>query len=94
MSFIYKASFKTNMYCLPVVDVDPVAAVIIGMFVMGLYVSEKGATLHDHAVSTCQSCICMRVKIRSAAVRAPLVLNPSIMYYIATIGHLDWCKST
>ena len=47
ISFIYKASLKTNMYCLPVVDVNPVAAVIIGMFVMGSYVSEKGATLHD-----------------------------------------------
>ena len=47
MSFIYKASLKTNIYCLPVVDVNPVAAVIIGMFVMGSYVSEKGATSHD-----------------------------------------------
>ena len=47
MSFIYKASLKTNMYCLPVVDVNPVAAVIIGMFVMVSYFSEKGATLHD-----------------------------------------------
>ena len=46
MSFIYKDSLKNNMYCLPVVDVNPVAAVIIGMFVMGLYVSEKGATLY------------------------------------------------
>ena len=50
MSFIYKASLKTNMYCLPVVDENPVAAMIIGMFVMGLYVSDKGATSHDLSV--------------------------------------------
>ena len=50
MSFIYKASLKTNMYCLPVVDVNTVAAVIIGMFFIGLYVSEKGATSHDLSV--------------------------------------------
>ena len=46
MSFIYKASLKTNIYCLPVVDVNPVVVVIIGIFFMGSYVSEKGATLH------------------------------------------------
>ena len=50
MPFIYKASLKTNMYCVPVVDVNPVAAVIICMFVMDLYVSEKGATSHDLSV--------------------------------------------
>ena len=50
MSFIYKASLNTNMYCLPVVDVNSVAAVIIGIFVMGSYVSEKCATLHDISV--------------------------------------------
>ena len=44
MFFIYKASLKTNIYFLPVLDVNPVDAMIIGMFVMGLYVSEKGAT--------------------------------------------------
>ena len=38
---------KTNMYFLPVVNVNPVAAVIIGMFVMGSYVLKKGATSHD-----------------------------------------------
>ena len=50
MSFIYNASLKTNKYCLPVVDVNPVSAVIIGMFVMGLYVLEKVATSHDLSV--------------------------------------------
>ena len=50
MSFIYKAPLNTNIYCLPVVDVNPVGAVIIGMFVMGSYVMEKGATLHDISV--------------------------------------------
>ena len=50
MSFIYKASLKTNIYCLLVVDVNPVAAVIIGMFVMGSYMSDKGATSHDLSV--------------------------------------------
>ena len=50
MSFIYKASLKTNIYCLPVVDVNPVADVIFGIFVMGSYVSEKGATSHDFSV--------------------------------------------
>ena len=50
MSFIYKDSLKNNMYCLSVVDFNPVAAVIIGMFVMGSYVLEKGATLHDISV--------------------------------------------
>ena len=50
MSFIYNASFKTNMYCLPFLDVNPVAAVIIGIFVMGSYVLEKGATSHNLSV--------------------------------------------
>ena len=56
MSFIYKDSLKTNMYCLHVVDVNPVAAVIIGMFVMGLNVSENGATSHELSV------LCMTVQ--------------------------------
>ena len=47
MSFIYKASLKTNMYFFPVVDVNTVDAVIIDMFVTSLYVSEKGTKLHD-----------------------------------------------
>ena len=38
------------MYCLPVVDVNPVAAVTIGMFFIGSYVSDKGATSHDLSV--------------------------------------------
>ena len=50
MYFIYMASLKTNMYCLPVVDVNPVAAVIIGIFGMGSYVLEKGATSHDLSI--------------------------------------------
>ena len=48
--FLYKASLKTNMYCLPVVDVNPVAAVIIGMFVMDSYVLDKGTKWHDISV--------------------------------------------
>ena len=50
MYFIYKASLKTNIYFLPVVDVNPVSAVIIGIFVICLYVSEKGATSHDISI--------------------------------------------
>ena len=50
MSFIYRASLKNNMHCLPVVDVNPVAALIISIFFMGSYVSEKGATPHDLSV--------------------------------------------
>ena len=41
-----------SIYCLPVVDVNPLAEDMIAKSFIGSYVSENGATLHD--ISVCQ----------------------------------------
>ena len=60
----------------------------------GCNITWSFCIMHYRAVSTFHSCICMRVKLCSVAVRVPLILNPRIMYCITTIGSLDWCKLT
>ena len=48
---LYIQGFIEDQYVLSsVVDVNRVAAMIIGMFVMGSYMLEKGATSHDLSV--------------------------------------------
>ena len=50
MSYIYNASWKTNMQFLPFSDVNPVADDTIGMSFMGVCFSEKGATSQFRSV--------------------------------------------
>ena len=75
MSFIYKVMLKNNMYCLPVVDVNPVSAVIIGMFFMGSYVSEKGATSYDLSVK------CMTAQFLPATVVSACKSSSVLLLY-------------